>query len=128
MAKRTLNRRQLRQDAEAAEKLQPDPAAVPAVEGEAPKKKAAARKPKAPGAPRPKRVPKKKEPVRMRAHWGVFDGAMKQVAVFDYSQRGAADQKLADLNAKKGGVSYFLQVVKEPMPAPPPPPAAAPTA
>ena len=48
MAKRTLNRRQLRQDAEAAEKLQPDPAAEPAVEGEAPKKKAAARKPKAP--------------------------------------------------------------------------------
>jgi hypothetical protein len=119
MAKRTLNRRQLRQDAEAAEKFQPDPAAEPAVEGEAPKKKAAPRKAKAPAAPRPKRVPKKKEPVRMRARWGVFDGGMKQVAVFDYSDRGAADQKLADLNAKKAG-GYFLQMVKEPMPAPPP--------
>lgn len=120
MAKRTLNRRQLRQDAEAAEKLQPDPAAEPAAEGEAPKKKAAPRKAKAPAGPRPKRPPKKKTPVRMRARWGVFDGGMKQVALFDYNQRGAADQKLADLNAKKGGVSYFLQVVKEPMPAPPP--------
>ena len=46
---------------------------------------------------------------------------MKQVAVFDYSQRGAADQKLADLNAKKAG-GYFLQMVKEPMPTPPPTP------
>ena len=119
MAKRTLNRRQLRQDAEAAEKLEPAAPAEPAVEGVAPKKKASPRKPKAPGAPRPKRVAKKKEPARMRARWGVFDGGMKQVAVFDYNERGAADQKLADLNAKKAG-GYFLQMVKEPMPTPPP--------
>ena len=119
MAKRTLNRRQLRQDADAAAaQAEAAPAAEPAA-ANAPKKKTAPRKAKAPTAPRPKRPPKKKEPARMRARWGVFDGGMKQVAVFDYSQRGAADQKLADLIAKKGGV-FFLQMVKEPMPAPPP--------
>jgi hypothetical protein len=88
------------------------------------KKKAAPRK-KAAAGPRPKRVAKKKEPVRMRARWAVFDGGMKQIAVFDYSNRDAADQKLADMNAKKSG-GYFLQLVKEPMPAPPPPVAAPP--
>src|ERR1700736_5212959 len=116
MAKRTLNRRQLRQDADAAAaQAEAAPASEPAA-ADAPKKKAV-RKAKAPAAPRPKRVSKKKEPPRMRARWGVFDGGMKQVAVFDYSQRGAADQKLADLIAKKGG-AYFMQIVKEPMPAP----------
>jgi hypothetical protein len=45
---------------------------------------------------------------------------MKQVAIFDYNQRAAADEKIADLLAKKKG-SYFLQIVKEPMPDPVPP-------
>jgi len=39
---------------------------------------------------------------------------MKRVAIFDYNQRAAADQKLVDLNARKGGL-YFLQIVKEPI-------------
>jgi len=42
---------------------------------------------------------------------------MKQVAVFDYNQRTAADDKLAELSTKNKG-AYFLQVVKEPMPEP----------
>jgi hypothetical protein len=122
MAKRVLNRRQLRDDADAAARA--EPTAAPAADGAPVKKKAAPRK-KAAAGPRPKRVAKKKDPVRMRARWAVFDGGMKQIAVFDYSNRGAADQKLADMNAKKGG-AYFLQLVKEPMPAPPPPVAAPP--
>ena len=39
---------------------------------------------------------------------------MRQVAVFDYNQRAAADEKLAELIVKKG--SYFLQIVKDTMP------------
>jgi hypothetical protein len=42
---------------------------------------------------------------------------MKQIAIYDYNQRAAADEKLADLLAKKKG-SHFLQIVKEPMPEP----------
>jgi hypothetical protein len=48
----------------------------------------------------------------------VFDGGMKQVAIFDYKQRAAAEEKAADLRARKSGV-FFLQIVKGPMPEPP---------
>jgi hypothetical protein len=59
----------------------------------------------------------KKEPPRLRARWGVFDAAMKQVAIFDYNQRAAAEAKVADLLAKKKSL-HFLQMVKEPIPVP----------
>jgi len=111
MASRTLNRRKLREQADQAEQsagAAPDaaPAAAPAVKK--------ARKAAAPKKPRAK-----KAPPRMRARWGVFDGAMKQVAIFDYNERTAADAKMADLREKKKG-SFFLQIVKEPMPEPEP--------
>src|SRR5205823_4661462 len=59
----------------------------------------------------------KKAPPRLRARWGVFDGTMKQVAIFDYNQRPAADEKLAGLLAGKKG-PHFLQIVKDTMPEP----------
>ena len=102
MARRIMNRRELRQQAEQAEAV-----AVAAPETAAAKKRAAPAKPKKPRA--------KKAPVRQRARWGVFDMAMKQIAVFDYNQRAAADQKIADLNARNKG-EHFLQIVKEAMP------------
>jgi hypothetical protein len=40
---------------------------------------------------------------------------MKEVALFDYNQRAAAEQKLAALLGKQKGL-YFLQIVKQPMP------------
>lgn len=106
MARRTLNRHELRKQAELAEQQgQPTPEA-PAAE-------------KAPKAAKPKKPRKKKEPPRLCARWAVYDGSMKQVAVFDYSQRDQADQKVAELAAKKNA-SYFIQLVKEPMPEPAP--------
>jgi len=111
MARRILNRRELRKNSDQAEQqaLEADSKveAGASVEG-ATKKKAAA-------APKVKKPRKKKEPPRMCARWGVFDAAMKQVAIFDYNQRNEAEQKVADLKAKKNSV-YFLQIVKEPMP------------
>ena len=44
---------------------------------------------------------------------------MKHVAIFDHNQRASADDKLAELLAKKKG-SHFLQIVKEQMAEPPP--------
>jgi hypothetical protein len=105
----------MRKASDAAE-LQEAAAEETAAEG-APAKKG--RKPKGEAAPKPKRPRKKKEPPRMCARWGVFDAAMKQVAIFDYNQRAEAQQKIADLQAKKSAV-YFLQIVKEPMPEPAP--------
>jgi hypothetical protein len=115
MARRTLNRRELRDQADQAER-QAAAVETQGADGAAPKKKA-----KAPA--KPKKPRKKKEPPRLCARWGVFDSSMKQVAIFDYNQRAEADQKVADLAAKKNA-TFFLQIVKEPMPEP----AEAPTA
>jgi hypothetical protein len=115
MAGRTLNRRELRKQADqadqnaAAEPVESDGAAPAARTRKAAKAKAAA-------APKVKKSRKKASP-RLCAKWGVFDASMKQVALFDYNQRAAADQKVADLAAKKNGI-FFLQMVKEPMPEP----------
>ena len=143
MARRILNRRELRKqadDAEARESTQDSEAAdeddevedtdeakgdedeEPGADmedgddDEAPRPAKKPAKAKAPAAkaskPRkPKAVP------RMRARWGVFDSSMKQVAIFDYNQRAGADEKAAELAAKKNG-TFFLQIVKEPMPEP----------
>ncbi len=107
MAKRIQNLRELRQQAEQAAALQSPPGAAP--------RKAV--KAKGPAAPRPKKASRKKESPRLWARWGVFDGGMKQVAIFDYNQRAAAEEKAAALRAKKSGV-FFLQIVKGPMPEP----------
>ena len=110
MAGRILNRRELRQQNDAAE--QSSAADNPAASTKKPRARksvtAATRKPR-----------KKKEPTRFRACWGVFDAGMKRHALFDYNQRAEADQKVADLQAKKNG-EFFLQIVKEPMPEPEP--------
>lgn len=50
----------------------------------------------------------------MRACSGVFVGGMKEVAIFDYNQRAATEEKLAAPLGKQKGV-YFLQIVKQPM-------------
>jgi len=114
MARRVLNRREMRKAADQAESQStssPD-GATPA-----PPKKGAKAKPAA--APKVRKTRKKKEPPRLCARWAVFDAAMKQVAVFDYNQRGEADQKIVDLTAKKKS-PYFLQLIKEPMAVPTP--------
>jgi hypothetical protein len=114
MANRILNRCELRKQADQAEQPKSAngvPEAVPV---------AKKRKVKAAGTtPKVRKPREKKPPPRMRARWGVFDATMKQVAIFDYNQRAAADQKLADLCEKKKGI-HFIQIVKEPMPEPTP--------
>ena len=109
MAGRVLNRRVLREQADQvklSEAVAPNtaPVAVP------PRAKAKA-------APKARKPRAKKAPPRLRARWGVFDGTMKQVAIFDYNQRPAADEKLAGLLAGKKGL-HFLQIVKDQMPEP----------
>jgi hypothetical protein len=114
MAGRTLNRRELRKQADqAAQPGAADPDGSPAAAAPAEKPRA-----KAPAKPRVRKPRAPKPPPRLRARWGVFDSAMKQVAVFDYNHRAEAEEKLAGLLARKKG-AHFLQLVKEPMPEPP---------
>ena len=111
MAGRILNRRELREQADQAQR---QIAVVPVDAGDAPK---AGAKPRRAAAPKARKLRAKKTPPRLCARWGVFDGGLKQVAIFDYNQRAAADAKLAELLGRGKG-TYFLQLVKEPMPEP----------
>jgi hypothetical protein len=116
MAGRILNRRELREQAEQAERQKAEGASGAAGQavgdGPAPKKTGRVRPAAAAKAKKPRA---KKAAPRRCARWGVFDAAMKQVAIFDYNQRAAAEEKLAALLGKQKGI-YFLQLVKEPMP------------
>lgn len=111
MAGRILNRRMLREQADQAEQLE-SAASDSAVAVILPMKAAKAKTASAPKIRKPRKV---KAPPRLRARWGLFDAGMKQIAIFDYSQRAAADEKLADLLSKKKG-AHFLQIVKDTMP------------
>jgi len=111
MAGRILNRRELRKQSDQVEQTETgvtDTAATLAVSEGAAKRKSAAAKVRSPRKP--------KVPPRMKAMWCIYDGGMKEVALFDYNQRAAAEAKLAVLLSKPKGM-YFLQVVKQPMPA-----------
>jgi hypothetical protein len=110
MARRTLNRHELRKQADQAEQMAETTGGA---EADSPPKKSRAKS----ATPKVKKPRKKKEPPRLCARWGVFDNSMKQVASFAYNQRSEADQKVADLAVKKPG-GYFIQIVKEPMPDP----------
>jgi hypothetical protein len=62
---------------------------------------------------------KTKAPQRKRLVWAVFSGSMKEEARFSYDQRKDAEKKLEQLRAKATKKMYFIQPVKEPLPAAP---------
>ena len=98
MARKIVNRRELRDQADAA-----------AERGEETAKKKPADKEK---APRKSRAKKKAGDVRLKAFWGVFNQSMKRVAVFEYAERKHADKKASELTAS-GKSPHFVQLVKE---------------
>ena len=111
MPRRILNRRELRIQADQtsrAEQANGVPEAEPAAEK---------RKAKEGITPKTRKSRAKRPAPRMRARWGVFDGSMKQIAIFDYHDRAGAEEKLAELREKKKSL-HFVQIVKEPMPEP----------
>ncbi len=110
MAKRTQNRRELRDMAEAAEKLE-KAAGSEAGSGEKVKK---AKEPKKKAAAKPKRA-KAKVIVRKRMLWGVFSSSMKEEGRFAYADREGAEAKATDLAARHKR-TYFVQPIKEPLP------------
>lgn len=97
MARKVLNRKELRAEAEAAES-----------EAKSKKKKEPA------GEPKVKRKSRSKsaKEVRLKAFWGVFNQSMKRIALFEYSQRKQADKKAAELTTSQK-TPHFVQPVKE---------------
>jgi cobalamin biosynthesis protein CobT len=138
MARRILNRKELRADYDAAERRQQDEeedveeeegedeeddeeaesdeeagdeeAESEAEEEEAPaKKKKPAAKPK---ATKPRSRAGKS--TRLRVIWGVFNNSHQMVASYEYPRRKEADDHAAKLTADKKS-THFVQPVKEPM-------------
>ena len=104
MARKVVNRKELRAEAEAAEAL------GTAAEGEGGKKTKAKAEKKAPA--KRKSRSKTAEPERRKLFWGVFNQSAKRVALFDFSQRKAAEAKAGELTAS-GKNQHFVMKVKE---------------
>jgi len=142
-SRRTLDRRTLREQGEAAERAkkpedeveetedeeedddeeegdEEEEAEAPDEEGdedeeeEKPKPKKKKAPPK-PKAPRPSRARTPKV-VRMRVVWGVFNNSHQMVQEYEYPKRADAEEAVAKLTAdKKSGHPFFLQPVKKPV-------------
>lgn len=95
MARKILNRKELREENDAAEL---------AAAGQ----KAAVKKPP---AKRKSRAKVAKE-VRLKAFWGVFNQSLRRIAVFEYSQRQEANKKASELSESQK-TPHFVQLVKE---------------
>jgi hypothetical protein len=138
MARRILNRKDLRTDFEAAERRKQEDDEVEEeeeeeVEGEEEEEaeatdeseeeadeeeeeKAPPKKKKAVKEPKPKAKPRSRAAkiVRMKVVWGVFNNSNQRVAVYEYPKRKEADDHAARLTADKKS-THFVQAVKEPM-------------
>jgi len=93
MARKVVNRKELRAEAEAAE----------AAEGKTTKKKAPAKR---------KSRKKAAAEVRMKLFWGVFNQSLKRVAMYEFNERKQAEKKSEQLS-KSGKSPHFVQRVKE---------------
>jgi hypothetical protein len=103
MARRTINRHELRAAAEAAEALGLNPA-----------NDTGRRRPgRSPDDPPPLRSKPAAGP-RMRVVWAVCDMGGRTVATFDYTDKAAAEARAAELKARGKG-AHFVRSVKEPM-------------
>ena len=103
MARKILNRKELRQESDAAEKLD--------AEEETEKKKTAKKKAVKKKAKRKSRAKVVKE-VRLKAFWGVFNQSLKRIATFQYDERKEADKKAETLSTS-AKTPHFVQLVKE---------------
>jgi hypothetical protein len=113
MARKVVNRKELRAQndaAEAREKTKKSPKEKAAKTPKA-KKEKVAKDPSKAAAKKPSRKKTAKE-ARMKAYWGVYNQGMKRLAMFEYSDKKAAEKKAADLVASSR-TNHFIQLVKE---------------
>jgi len=99
MARKTINRKELRDQADAAERIK----------AETPEKVATAKVKKAPA----KRKSRAKVPVdlRVKLYWGVFNQSLKRVALYEFNQKKQAEQKAEALSAS-GKSPHFVKKEK----------------
>jgi hypothetical protein len=107
MARKILNRRELREEHEASERLEAGAELTQPVA----EKGAGEAKPAKKPAKRKSRVKPNKE-VRLKAFWGVFSQSLNQVAQYEYNQREEAGKRAADLSESRKS-PHFVQLVKK---------------
>jgi len=95
MAKKVLNRKELREQAEAAGQTE-------ATATKKPPKKPVKRKSRSKAA----------KEVRLKAFWGVFNQSLRRVAVFEYADRKSAEKKAEELSTSQK-TPHFVKLVKE---------------
>ena len=96
MARKLLNRKELRAESDAAERAKTGEEKT--VEKKAPVK----RKSRAKAAKK----------VRLKAFWGVFNQSLRRIAVFEYNQKNDAAKKAGELSESQK-TPHFVQLVKE---------------
>lgn len=94
MARKIVNRKELRREEEAAAKS------------------GAATKPEKKAPAKRKTRSKTAKEIRRKAFWGVYNQSLKRVARFEYSERKQADKKALELTASQK-TPHFVQVDKE---------------
>ena len=109
MARKVVNRRELREQSDAAEARgtgaegEVEAGEEGATGAKTKKKKAATKR---------KSRAKSTEPARLKLFWGVFNQASKRIAKYDFTQKKQADAKAAELST--GGKNpHFVAKVKE---------------
>jgi hypothetical protein len=100
MARKILNRKELREEFDSADR----------VEGQEAEGAAKSKEKKAP-AKRKSRAKAAKE-VRLKAFWGVYNQTLRRISLFEYNQRTEADKKAAELTESQK-TPHFVQLVKE---------------
>jgi hypothetical protein len=101
MARKVVNRKELREEHEAAERKE--------AAGQKPVKKTTKKATKKATRKSTKKPPKE---VRLKAFWGVFSQSLNPVVLFEYSQRKQAQKKADQLSESKKS-PHFVQLVKK---------------
>ncbi len=99
MARKLLNRKELRQEGEAAERQEDAKKTTKTTKAT---KKVTKRKSRS----------KVAKEVRLKAFWGVFNQSLRRVSLFEYSQHKQAQKKAEDLSQSQK-TPHFVQLVKE---------------
>ena len=111
MARKILNRKELREEAEAVQRKEGgeelEVEEQPAAPAEVAEEKAAPKK-----AVRRKSRTKANKEVRLKAFWGVFSQSLNQVAQFEYNQHDDAAKKAVELSDSRKS-PHFVQLVKK---------------
>jgi hypothetical protein len=112
MARKILNRKELRAAGEAAEAAEAADDADDGEDGDEGAKKKVAKKAAPKRATARKSRAKTAKEVRRKAFWGIFNQTGKRVHLFEYSERKQADKKAGELSLSQK-TPHYVAIVKD---------------